>query len=113
MNQDLKQELIDYIRSLYNDNRISKSERATYATYYDVKGKKHQGYNSTSKLLVEMKTNNNYLWTQLKNINYPMLNGKDGLILRVSVWIIENKNDRYISRYIDKYLNRDLFKIQL
>ena len=55
MNQDLKQELIDYIRSLYNDKRISKSERATYPPYYDIKGKKHQGYNSTSKLLVEMK----------------------------------------------------------
>lgn len=105
MNQDLKQELIDYIRSLHNDNRISKSEKATYPTYYDVKGKKHQGYNSTSKLLVEMKTNNKYLWTQLKNINYPMLNSKDQLVLGVSVWIIENKNDVFLNKYIDEYLN--------
>jgi hypothetical protein len=105
MNQDLKQELIDYIRSLYISNRISKSQRATYATYHDDKGKKHQGYNSISKLLVEMKIHNKYLWTQLKNINYPMLNGHDELVLKVSVWIIEKKTDIYLNKYIDKYLN--------
>ena len=52
-----------------------------------------------------MKTNNKYLWTQLKNINYPMLNSKDQLVLGVSVWIIEKKNDVFLNKYIDEYLN--------
>jgi hypothetical protein len=106
MSVETMNEFFDYITGLVNDDVLVKTARSSYATYYDLNGRKVTGYPTFSKFITDTKIRNNALWIEIQVIKKTFDRDIKFFISRlIDMIVIKKINRRKFIRWLDTFIN--------